>query len=363
MDEFRDAAASKALLRDIHRLSQGVGPLAFMEFCGGHTHAMMRYGLRAVLGPNLRMLSGPGCPVCVTSQSDVDKAVYLASLEGVTVATYGDLVRVPGSQGSLQEARARGADVRVIYSALDALTLAEALPEREVVLLGIGFETTAPGTAIALSRALARGIRNFRILSLHKLTPPAMRAIIEAGEVKLDGVMGPGHVTTVIGGDAWGFLPEEYGLGCAVSGFEPADMLLAIRELVKMRVSAEPAVVNCYRRSVTAAGNRQALSLLEEAFVVSDADWRGLGAIPASGLRLREELAGFDAERAFAMPRLQAAEPQGCRCGEVLRGVTQPEDCPLFGSACSPASPVGPCMVSSEGACAASYEMGAVIHG
>ena len=304
--------------------------------------------------------------MCVSSQEDIDRAIAIAGLGGVTLATFGDMVRVPGSNGSLADARALGADVRIVYSVMDALKLAAATPERKVVFLGVGFETTAPGVAAAVLQAHASGIGNFLVLSMHKLTPPAMRAIIQAGEVRLDGIIGPGHVTTIIGAEAWGFLPHEHGLGCAVSGFEPTDMLLAISELVHMAVrgkscsgfsaSREPAVANCYSRSVTAKGNLRAQEIMARVFEVVAVPWRGLGAVPASGLKLRPEFGRYDAERQLDVPAMPAWEPVGCHCGEVLRGVTEPEQCPLFGSSCTPESPVGPCMVSSEGACAAHYE-------
>ena len=357
--EFRDASACRALIAQIGESRGAADQLSFMEFCGGHTHAILRSGLRQALPPWIRMLSGPGCPVCVTAQGDIDTAIGLVEQHGVALATFGDMMRVPGSGGSLQEARARGADVRVVYSVLDALKMAESEPAREVVFLGVGFETTAPGTAAAAQQARARGVGNFSLLCLHKLTPPAMRAIVEAGEVKLDGVLGPGHVTTVIGAEAWGFLPREHGLGCAISGFEPVDLLLAVSELVRMAMSGKPVVANTYQRSATAAGNANAKRLLEQVFEPATVPWRGLGSVPASGLVLRPEFASLDARVRFPLTLPPAREPAGCRCGEVLRGVLAPTDCPLFGGACTPESPFGPCMVSSEGTCAAYYQFGA----
>ncbi|NPV10003.1 MAG: hydrogenase formation protein HypD [Anaerolineae bacterium] len=355
LSDFRDAAACAALAERIRRLAHGAGEMQFMEFCGGHTHAIARHGLRSLLPENVRLVSGPGCPVCVSSQGDVDRAVALAGRDGVTVVTFGDMMQVPGSEGSLQEARALGADVRVVYSPADALRLAVDCPGRQVVFLGVGFETTAPAVAATVLQAQRQGITNYSVLSLHKLTPPAMRAVLDAGEVRLDGVIGPGHVSTVIGAGAWRFLPEEHGLGCAVAGFEPADLLLAVAELVRMVVEGRPEVANCYRRSVSDGGNSRALAVMEQAFQVVDADWRGLGVVPASGLHFRPELADLDAGARLALPKLESREPAGCRCGEVLRGVLEPSQCPLFGSACTPESPVGPCMVSTEGACSAHY--------
>jgi hydrogenase expression/formation protein HypD len=361
LGQYRSAEACRGLVRSIERLADGLRTARFMEFCGGHTHAIMRHGLRGLLPPNIELLSGPGCPVCVTAQADVDRALAFARLEGVTVATFGDMVRVPGSGGSLQEARALGADVRVVYSPLDAVALARSLRSRQVVFLAVGFETTAPGVAAALLQARKEGLANFSVFSLLKATPPSMCAIAQAGEVRLDGVIGPGHVSTVIGAKAWEFLPRDYGIGCAVAGFEPTDILLGVLELLRMVRRREPAVANCYPRSVREGGNAIAQQLIAAAFQLVDVEWRGLGFIPASGLKLAPDLAEFDAEHRFALPK--ATGEQGahtaCRCGEVLRGVLEPPACPLFASACTPERPVGPCMVSSEGACAAYYELGA----
>ncbi|MGI6207896.1 MAG: hydrogenase formation protein HypD [Anaerolineae bacterium] len=355
LSDFRDASACAGLIERIRRLAAGAPPMHFMEFCGGHTHAIARHGLRGLLPDNVRLSSGPGCPVCVSSQGDVDRAVELAGRDGVILATFGDMVRVPGSQGSLQDARARGADVRVVYSPADALRLAAENLDREVAFLGVGFETTAPTVAATLLGARQRGLANFSVLSLHKLTPPAMRAVLDAGEVRLDGVIGPGHVSTIIGADAWRFLPEDYGLGCAVAGFEPSDVLMAVEELVGMVARGEPAVANCYRRSASDRGNAQAQALMDRIFEPVDTEWRGLGMVPASGLRLRAEWSDMDAAVRFALEARPSPEPPGCQCGAVLRGALVPTECPLFGTACTPESPVGPCMVSSEGACAAYY--------
>ncbi len=351
----------------VHRLVEAIRtrstrPIRLMEFCGGHTHAILRYGIPALLPSTVELRSGPGCPVCVTSAEDLDRAVALALLPGVILTTFGDMVRVPGSRGtgpaSLAEAKAAGADVRVVYSPLDALRIAQENPERPVIFLGVGFETTAPMVASAILAAEAEKLENFYVYSTHKLTPPATRAILDAGEVALDGILGPGHVTTVIGAEAWRFLPEEYGIPCAVAGFEPLDVLQAILALVEMAEEGRPAVFNAYRRSVTEEGNRPAQEAMGHVFQVVEASWRGFGPIPASGLDLRPEYAPFDARRAFPVEIAPAREPPGCRCGEVLRGVLFPTECPLFGRACTPQNPVGPCMVSAEGACAAYYRFG-----
>ncbi|MFH1086693.1 MAG: hydrogenase formation protein HypD, partial [Chloroflexota bacterium] len=309
----------------------------------------------------VRLLSGPGCPVCVTADADIDQAIALARRPHVTVATFGDMLGVPGSHASLQEARASGADVRVVYSALDALALARQQPRRQVVMLGVGFETTAPTVAAALAQARQEGLANYLVYALHKLTPPAMRAILDAGEVRVDAVLGPGHVTTITGWHAWDFLPREYGIGCAVAGFEPVDILQGVLALAQAAAEGVPAVANPYARSATPDGNRVAQALMAEVFRVDVAAWRGLGRIPASGLSLRPAYAAHDARLALGLAEAPAAEPaerRGCRCGAVLRAVIEPPDCPLFGAVCTPERPIGPCMVSAEGACAAHYRYG-----
>ncbi len=355
MDEFRDPALAHALVERIR--AQATRPMTFMEFCGGHTHAILRHGIRQLLPETVNMRSGPGCPVCVTSAGDLDRAIALASVPGAILTTFGDMIRVPGSTHSLQEAQAAGADVRVVYSTLDALQIARQNPARPVIFLGVGFETTAPTVAAAILQAAAEGLANFYVYSAHKLTPPATRAILDAGEVRLSGILGPGHVTTVIGADAWEFLPRDYGLSCAIAGFEPLDILRGIESLVRRASSDEPAVDNVYSRSVRAEGNRVALETMYRVFEVGPADWRGLGVVPASGLHLRPEYARFDAAQVFPVPTgvAPAQEPRGCRCGEVLRGVALPAECRLFRRVCTPLRPVGPCMVSAEGACAAYY--------
>jgi hydrogenase expression/formation protein HypD len=356
IDEFRDPELAKTLLKRIE--GRSTRPVRLMEFCGGHTHAIMRYGLRGLLPALVELRSGPGCPVCVTANADLDRAIALAEVPGLILTTFGDMIRVPGSSRTLQDAKAGGADVRVVYSALDALQMARQNPERPVVFLGVGFETTAPTIAAAMLQAEAEGLDNFSVLSLHKLTPPATRAILEAGDVALDGVIGPGHVTTIIGADAWGFLPEEYGVPVAVAGFEPLDILQAVAELVEMAENGRPAVSNSYARSVTWQGNPTALAVLDRVFQPGPATWRGLGPVPDSGLAIREAFARLDAGRLFEVDPGPTLEHRGCRCGDVLRGTVLPPECPLFGRACTPARPIGPCMVSAEGACAAYYQFG-----
>lgn len=389
IDEFRNPDAAQRLLALIG--SRSTRPVRLMEFCGGHTHAIFKFGLRQLLPPTVRLLSGPGCPVCVTASSDVDRAIAMAHLPGVIMTTFGDMMRVPGSPAkkrrslaspqaragrspaermqslavpearagrSLQDAKAQGADVRMVYSTLDALSIARSNPDRQVIFLGIGFETTAPTVAAAILQAQVEGLGNFCVLSVHKLTPPATKAILDAGEVRLSGIIGPGHVTTVIGSDAWEFLPLDYGISCAVAGFEPLDILQAVYFLVDAIERDTPTASNAYTRSVRPEGNRVAQRMMHQVFQVGAAEWRGLGTVPASGLTLRDEYAAFDATRRFPVEVGPSEEPKGCRCGEVLRGVTEPSQCPLFARVCTPEHPIGPCMVSSEGACAAYMQYG-----
>lgn len=353
---FRDPALAQALVAQIRREAQR--PIRVMEFCGGHTHAIFRFGLRELLAGAVELKSGPGCPVCVTAHAELDRAIALAEVPQVILTTFGDMVRVPGSRGDLQAARARGADVRLVYSPADAVAMAQANPEREVVFLGVGFETTAPGVAAALLEAEREGVPNFSVLSLHKLTPPAMRAILDAGEVALDGILGPGHVSTIVGSEAWRFLPREYGLPVGIAGFEPLDMLAAIAFIVRAVMEGKPEVHNTYGRSVRPEGNRVAQELLTRVFEVGDAEWRGFGVIPQSGLRLRTEWRHRDAAARFPISISAPRETPGCRCGDVLRGVMEPPACPLYRRVCTPAHPLGPCMVSAEGACAAYYLYG-----
>jgi hydrogenase expression/formation protein HypD len=354
IDEFRDPHLVRKLLAEIR--ARSTRPACFMEFCGGHTHAIFRHGLRQLLPPTLTLRSGPGCPVCVTADADLDRAIAIAKQPGVILATFGDMLKVPGTHGSLQTAKAEGADVRMVYSTLDALQIARENPAYSLVFLGIGFETTAPTVAASILQAEAEGFINFYVLSLHKLTPPATRAILDAGEVQLSGIIGPGHVTTVIGSQAWEFLPHDYGLPCAIAGFEPLDILRAVAALVEAVESSQPAIINAYSRSVRPAGNRTAVAALERVFELGPAEWRGLGRVPGSGLRLRPEYARFDAGLAFPVDPGPTHQHAGCRCGDVVRGVIEPPDCPLFGRACTPVRPIGPCMVSAEGACAAWYQ-------
>ncbi|HEX9897447.1 MAG TPA: hydrogenase formation protein HypD [Dehalococcoidales bacterium] len=354
--EFRNNEAAKGLITRIARISKH--PARFMEFCGGHTVAIFRYGIRQVLPKTIAMVSGPGCPVCVTATPDIDKSIALAQIPGVIIATFGDMLKVPGSRSSLQKARADGADVRMVYSTLDALKIATENPEKSVVFLGIGFETTAPGVAASVLQAEEQNIRNYYVLSQHKLCPPVIRAILKAGEVKLDGMVCPGHVSAITGSQAWEFIAEDFGIPCVVSGFEPLDILQCVAMLTAQVENKESKVEIAYRRGVTREGNTHALTLLDKVFEPCPANWRGIGIIPGSGLKLRRQYKHHDAEEQFHIKVAPFIEPKGCLCGEVLRGVKTPLDCKLFRKACTPESPVGPCMVSSEGSCSAYYLYG-----
>lgn len=356
IQKFRDPVAAKAVAAAIR--ARSTRPLKLMEFCGGHTHAILRFGIPDLLPTTVGLSAGPGCPVCVTAATELDQAIALSQVPGVILTTFGDMIRVPGSRFSLAQAKASGSDVRVVYSPLDALTTARENPDRPVIFLGVGFETTVPMVASVVLAAEAQGLGNFFVFSTHKLTPPATRAILDAGEVALDGIIGPGHVTTIIGSDAWRFLPEEYGVPCAIAGFEPLDILRAVLALVEMAEERSPAVANTYVRAVQPEGNVNAQEVVTRVFEVTGAEWRGLGALPRSGLKLRRGYAGFDAAEVFPVEVPETREPPGCRCGDVLRGMLLPAECALFGRACTPQKPIGPCMVSAEGACAAHYRYG-----
>jgi hydrogenase expression/formation protein HypD len=328
--------------------------VTLMEVCGTHTHAIAAAGLRRLLPPSVRLIAGPGCPVCVTPVGYVDRAEALARRPGTIVATFGDLVRVPSSTGSLERVRAEGGAVRIVYSPRDALQLARQNPDASVVFLGVGFETTVPTVAAALAEAEADGVENFLVLSGHKIMPPPMRALARDPEVKVDGFLLPGHVSVITGSDAFSFVAEEFGMVAAVVGFTPTDVLRGVETLVGLLAERRAEVVNLYTRVVTPQGNTTARALVERFFATADVVWRGLGEIPGSGLALRPEYAHRDAARIeVAVP--EPVEPAGCRCGEVLKGSIDPPECPLFADACTPSSAIGACMVSSEGTCAAWY--------
>jgi hydrogenase expression/formation protein HypD len=356
VDEFRDPDVAKALLAEIARVSAGRA-VRLMEICGGHTHVIYRYGLHELLPPAIELVHGPGCPVCVLPMGRIDMAVAIARRPGTTLATFGDMLRVPGSRGSLLDAQAAGADVRMVYSPLDALDLARAEPGRQVVFFAIGFETTAPGTALALLRARKDGVSNFLVFCNHVLVIPAMRALLASPDLRLDGFIGPGHVSAVIGSAAWEFVPREFGRTMVISGFEPLDLLQAVLLAVRQVAKGRRAVEVQYARAVRPAGNVKAQEAMAEVFEVRPAfAWRGLGTIPSSAHRLRPAFAAFDAERRLDVPEIHVPDPPVCRCGDVLRGAVRPWECPAFGTACTPDAPIGACMVSPEGACAAVYQ-------
>lgn len=354
LDEFRDSAAATALLTRLRAIPVAE-PVTFMEVCGSHTMAVSRFGIRGLLPEGVRLVSGPGCPVCVTPVSHIDHAVALARLPSLTLTTFGDLLRVPGSGSSLERERAAGADVRVVYSTLDALAMARREPDRRFVFLGVGFETTAPTVAAALLQAHQEGLDNFSVLSDHKVMPPPMRALVEAPEVHVRGFLCPGHVSTVIGSDAYRFLAEEFGASCVVAGFEPLDILHALVLLLQQAAEGKADVENAYGRAVSPEGNPAARAILDRVFEPSDATWRGFGVIPGSGLAVRPEFAHLDAGRLFEVVVPEGRDDPACRCADVLRGLVIPPECPLFARTCTPEAPRGACMVSSEGTCAAYY--------
>jgi len=352
--QLRDPELLRQLAK--HMRAIATPPATLMEVCGTHTVAIARHGLRQMLPDGVRLISGPGCPVCVTPQQQIDHFIALGALDGVTLTTFGDMLRVPGSEQSLEQARAAGADVRVVYSPLDAVALAARLPDRQVVFFGIGFETTAPAVALAITEAKRQRLPNFSVLSAHKLIPPAMLALLDS-EVHVDGFICPGHVSVIIGSDAYRPVAAR-GKPCVVTGFEAADILRAIEILLRQLAEGRAEVESEYARAVKPGGNARAQALLSQVFTPTDARWRGLGEIPQSGLAIASDFADFDAARRFRVDLPTTKEPQGCRCGDVLRGLIDPPECPLFGSACTPAIPVGSCMVSTEGACQARYRYG-----
>jgi hydrogenase expression/formation protein HypD len=351
-----DASLAQRLLKQIRLAS--TRNIRLMEFCGGHTVAILKYGLRQLLPETVHLFSGPGCPVCVTSTGDIDKIIALASLPGLITASFGDLMRVPGSRSSLQQARAEGHDVRIVYSALEALDLARRYPQVKVVMIGIGFETTAPTIAASIIQAKHEGLHNYLVLSLHKLTPPIMKAILEAGETRIDGIICPGHVSAIIGSRPYEGIPRDYGIACAITGFSETDILWGVEMLVGQIEKQRPRVEIAYRRAVQPEGNLKAQELMARVFEKSEANWRGIGPVSGSGLRIKQEFQEFDAEISLAIPEIDSRESPGCICGEILRGLKTPANCPLFKKSCTPEHPVGPCMVSAEGACSAYYLYG-----
>jgi hydrogenase expression/formation protein HypD len=358
VDEYRDPAAARALVGRITELA-GDGSYKFMEVCGGHTHTIYRHGIEHVLPRSVELVHGPGCPVCVIPMGRVDDAIAVAETPGVIFTSFGDMMRVPGGHGNLLEAKARGADVRFVYSPLDALRIAVEHPDREVVFFAVGFETTAPSTAVTLLKARDDDVRNFSVFSNHVMIVPPIKAILESPDLRLDGFLGPGHVSTVIGNHPYRFVPKQYGKPLVTAGFEPLDILQAIVMLLTQIREGRCEVENQYTRIVRDEGNPRALQLLAEVFELRPHfEWRGLGFISQSALKLRAEFAPWDAELRYAVPGVRVADPKACQCGEVLKGVIKPWECKVFGTACTPETPIGTCMVSSEGACAAYYNFG-----
>ena len=353
IDEYRDMELVKKLIDRIS--TKSIRPIRLMEVCGGHTMSIQKFGIPSLLPNTIKLVSGPGCPVCVSDRKYIDQAIAYSRLDDVILTTYGDLIRVPGSTSSLDKEKAKGANVRIVYSILDALMIAEKNRKKKVVFLGIGFETTAPSSAAGIIKAQMAGLNNFYLFSSHKIMPPAMEALIDEG-VKIDGYIAPGHVSTITGTGIYKNIPEKYGLGCVISGFEPVDMLKAILMLVNQIENNDPKVENAYTRVVKPEGNIKAKQMLEDVFELRDDWWRGLGVLPKSGLKVREKYTDFDAEVQIPVEVEPTREDKGCICGEILKGLKNPKDCKLFVKTCTPNNPVGACMVSNEGSCHAYYK-------
>ena len=349
---FKDPKLARGLVDSVRALAPE-GGATLMEVCGTHTVAIARNGIRGLMPEGVRLASGPGCPVCVTSNHDLDKVIALARVPEVTIATFGDMTRVPGSTSSLLAEQAAGRSVEIVYSPLDALRLAQDNPQRQVVFVGVGFETTTPLVAMAIKRAKAAGLENFSVYGAHKNMPGALEAIINDPALKVDALILPGHVSTIIGVEPYRFLAEKYGIPGVITGFEPVDVLQGIAMIMRQLHEGRAEIEIAYARGVMPEGNPVAMAAIDEVFETCASTWRGLGEIPGSGYRIREEFAQFDAMRRFAPEVEPTVEHKGCRCGDVLRGVMAPSECPLFRTVCSPENPVGPCMVSSEGSCAA----------
>lgn len=350
---FKDPKLARGLIETIHRLAPEHATL--MEVCGTHTVAIARNGIRDLMPEGLRLASGPGCPVCVTCNRDIDTVIALARIPNVTITTFGDMTRVPGSTSSLLAEQAAGRSVEIVYSPLDALAFAKAHPEREVVFVGVGFETTTPLVAMAIKRAKAMGLSNFTVFAAHKNMPGALELLVGDPTLELDALILPGHVSTIIGAEPYRFLAEKYGIPGVITGFEPVDVLQGIAMLVRQLHEGRAEIEIAYARGVMPEGNPVALATIDEVFETCTATWRGLGDIPGSGYRIRDEFANFDAVRRFEPDVEPTRDPKGCRCGDVLRARIAPNECPLFRTVCTPENPVGPCMVSSEGSCAAYY--------
>lgn len=361
-DEFRDPELARSLVAEISRLADALAarkprPLQVMEVCGGHTHTIFRYGLKDLMPPSLEFVHGPGCPVCVLPMGRVDDCVAIAEHPQVIMTTFGDAMRVPGSKKSLLQAKAEGADVRTVYSPLDALKLAQRHPDREVVFFGLGFETTMPSTAMTVLQAEAQGVRNFSLFCNHITIIPTVKAILDSPDLQIDGFLGPGHVSMVIGSRPYDFIAKQYQRPLVVAGFEPLDILQALWMVLQQMSEGRCEVENQYKRIAPEGGNPAALDAITRVFELREFfEWRGLGSIDHSGVRMRRAYAAFDAEQRFSVPNLKIADPKSCQCGEVLKGVIKPSQCKVFGTLCTPETPMGALMVSSEGACAAYHQ-------
>lgn len=361
VDEFRNAALGEQLSREIAAIVEPGRHYKIMEVCGGHTHTIYRYGIDDLLPANVELVHGPGCPVCVIPMGRVDDGIAIARRPNVILTCFGDMMRVPGGNGSFLDAKAEGDDIRMVYSPLDALRIAKQHPERDVVFFAIGFETTAPSTALTLLRAKGEGVRNFFVMCNHVTIVPPLRALLESPDLRLDGFLGPGHVSTVVGARPFEFIPQQYGKPVTISGFEPLDMLQSVYMVLCQLAEGRCKVENQYTRVVPYDGNPQALRVIGEVFELRPHfEWRGLGFISQSALKLSDAYREFDAEVRFEVPGVRVADPKACQCGEVLKGVIKPWECKVFGTACTPEHPIGTCMVSSEGACAAYHNFGRV---
>lgn len=356
IDEFRDKKIVDKIVAEINKIKPK--DINLMEVCGTHTVAIFKSGIKQLLPKNINLISGPGCPVCVTAQSDIDQMIALSKIKNVIITTFGDMLKVPGTKSSLEKERASGADIRIVYSPLDALEIARQNKFKEIVFLAVGFETTSPATAAVIDDAKINRINNFSVYCDHKVVPPAIQALLNAGELKLDGFICPGHVSAIIGSRAYEFVARDYKIPCVVSGFEPTDILESILMLLKQNSKKEARVEIEYTRAVHPQGNSLAQKLLSRVFEAEDASWRGLGVLKKSGYKLNEKLKNFEARHKFKIKTPKSVEAKGCLCGEVLRGIKNPAQCKLFSKACTPENPFGPCMVSSEGTCAAWYKYG-----
>lgn len=366
IDEFRNPQKAQAILGEIQKISVEISsktdnnqPIKIMEVCGGHTHSIFKYGIEEIIPDTIELIHGPGCPVCVMPRGRLDDAIAISEYPNVIFATFGDAMRVPGSKKSLLQAKAEGADIRMVYSPLDSLEIARENPDKEIVFFGLGFETTAPSTALTILQAEAEGIQNFSMFCNHVLVIPALQSLLDNPDLQLDGFIGPGHVSMVIGWEPYQFIAQKYHKPFVVSGFEPLDILQSIWMILQQMTSGRCEVENQYKRLVTREGNQVAVEAMRKVFTIrEDFEWRGLGDIPNSGFKISPEYAQFDAEIKFTIPNLKVLDHKACQCGEILKGVLKPWQCKVFGTACTPENPIGTCMVSSEGACAAYYKYG-----